>query len=65
MAGISQAEIAYQTEHINDDRSAAIMGTTISMALLSTIAVIGRFACRKKLQVALSYDDLCIVIGLV
>ena len=65
MVGMSQAEIRYQTEHIDDDRSATILGTTISMALLSTLAVIGRFACRKKLRVALSYDDFFIVIGLV
>ncbi|KAL8895375.1 MAG: hypothetical protein Q9192_003675 [Flavoplaca navasiana] len=65
MAGMSQAEIRYQTEHINDDRSATILGTTISMALLSTLAVIGRFACRKKLRVALSNDDFFIVIGLI
>ncbi|KAI4272273.1 MAG: hypothetical protein LQ337_005394 [Flavoplaca oasis] len=65
MAGMSQAEIRYQTEHINDDRSATILGTTISMALLSTLAVIGRYACRKKLRVALSYDDFGIVIGLI
>ncbi|KAL8851941.1 MAG: hypothetical protein Q9221_003152 [Calogaya cf. arnoldii] len=62
---MSQAQIAYQTEHINDDRSSHILGTAISMAILSTLAVAGRFACRKKLKVALSYDDYSILVGLV
>lgn len=65
MAGMSQAQVAYQTEHIDDDRRSDILGTAISMAILSTIAVAGRFACRKKLKVALSYDDYSILVGLV
>lgn len=65
MAGMSQAQVAYQTEHIDDDRRPDILGTAISMAILSTIAVAGRFACRKKLKVALSYDDYSILVGLV
>ncbi|KAI4239250.1 MAG: hypothetical protein LQ349_000505 [Xanthoria aureola] len=65
MAGMSQAQVAYQTEHIDDDRRSDILGTAISMAILSTIAVAGRFACRKKLKVALSYDDYSILVGLI
>lgn len=65
MAGMSQAQVAYQTEHVDDDHRSDILGTAISMAILSTIAVAGRFACRKKLKVALSYDDYSILVGLV
>ncbi|KAI4108962.1 MAG: hypothetical protein LQ339_002081 [Xanthoria mediterranea] len=65
MAGMSQAQVAYQTEHIDDDRRPDILGTAISMAILSTIAVARRFACRKKLKFALSYDDYSILVGLI
>ncbi|CAO1600594.1 hypothetical protein XANCAGTX0491_004278 [Xanthoria calcicola] len=65
MAGMSQAQVAYQTEHIDDDRRSDILGTAISTAILSTIAVAGRFACRKKLKVALFYDDYSILVGLI
>ncbi|KAL8734352.1 MAG: hypothetical protein Q9166_001550 [cf. Caloplaca sp. 2 TL-2023] len=64
MAGMTQAEILYQIQHINDDRSSEILGTAISMAVLSSLAVIGRFACRKKLRVPISYDDYSIFAGL-
>ncbi len=65
MAGMSQEQILYQTQHINDDRSSPILGTAISMAILSVLAVLARFGCRKKMRVALSYDDYMIVVGLV
>ena len=63
MAGMSQAQISYQTQHINDDRSSEILGTVISMAILSTAAVVVRFACRKKSKVAISYDDYATLLG--
>ncbi|KAL8913485.1 MAG: hypothetical protein Q9171_001673 [Xanthocarpia ochracea] len=64
MAGMSQEQILYQTQHINDDRSSHILGTAISMAILSVLAVLARFACRRKRRVAISYDDYMIVAGL-
>ncbi len=63
MAAMSQAQILYQTQHINDDRSSDILGTVISMAILSTAAVVVRFACRKKSKVAVSYDDYATLFG--
>ena len=65
MATLSQAQISYQRKHIKDDRSADLLGTSISMAVLSIVAVIGRLACRKKMKVDLSYDDYAILLGLV
>ncbi|KAL8765480.1 MAG: hypothetical protein Q9209_007451 [Squamulea sp. 1 TL-2023] len=64
MAGMSQAQIDYQTKHINDDRSSEILGLSISMAIMSILAVIGRVACRRKLKMPLSYDDYMIFYGL-
>ena len=61
---ISPAQIQYQSQHIQDDRRGEILGTAISMMILSTVAVSLRFACRHERKLGISYDDWLIVVAL-
>ncbi|KAL8998577.1 MAG: hypothetical protein Q9169_002417 [Polycauliona sp. 2 TL-2023] len=66
VAAMSPAErsyLFYQYEHINDDRRSDLIGVGVSMAVLSTLAILGRFACRKRMRVAISWDDYAILAG--
>ena len=65
MAGFSPDNIGYQLQHIHDDRSADLVGTVITMAILVTIAMTLRFISRKQMRVAISYDDYSMLFALV
>ena len=62
---LTPEEIAYQMENINDNRGPEIMTSTIVLAVLATVAVISRLACRRLTKIAISWDDYLIVVGLV
>ena len=62
---LSPEEIAYQLTNISDDRRTDIVASTIVLAVLATVAVILRLFCRRFTNIALSWDDYLIVIGLV
>ncbi|KAL9602216.1 MAG: hypothetical protein Q9219_001940 [cf. Caloplaca sp. 3 TL-2023] len=64
MAGMTPSEILYQQQHINDNRSHEVIGTSVSMAILATAAVTLRFVCRKYMKVAISHDDYSMLAGL-
>lgn len=55
----------YQIKNINDNRGREIVVVTIILAVLATLAVILRFACRRLTKIAISWDDYLIVVGLV
>ncbi|KAL8659359.1 MAG: hypothetical protein Q9226_000479 [Calogaya cf. arnoldii] len=64
-AFLSPEEIVYQMANIDDNRGPEIVASTIVLAVLATLAVILRLACRRFTKIAISWDDYLIVIGLV
>ena len=55
--GMTREKMVYQLTHASDDRSGEIIGTAITMAIITTIVVVLRFYCRKKMKVGISWDD--------
>ncbi|KAL8919518.1 MAG: hypothetical protein Q9208_006710 [Pyrenodesmia sp. 3 TL-2023] len=62
---LSPEDIMYQMKNINDNRGPEIVVATVILAVLATLAVILRFACRRLTKLAVSWDDYLIVVGLV
>ena len=65
MAAPSPAQIQYQYEHINEDRSSDIVVSHIVCLTLATVAVILRFTSRKVCKAAILADDYMIIAALV
>ncbi|MCJ1380706.1 hypothetical protein MMC17_003814 [Xylographa soralifera] len=65
MAGISPQELQYQEAHIDDDLSAGLYASSVIMAVVTTIAVVLRLLCRRKLNAKVTLDDYCIMFALV
>ena len=65
MTPAEKANFAYQFANIKDDRGHDLLGTAISMAILTTLAIIGRMAARRKMRVVLSWDDYTMLAGFV
>ncbi|KAL8770166.1 MAG: hypothetical protein Q9209_004008 [Squamulea sp. 1 TL-2023] len=57
--------LKYQIDHIEDDRGPEIIATTIIIAILATLAVLLRLLCRRRMKVAISYDDYLMMAGFV
>lgn len=55
----------YQTKHINDDRGPEILASIITLAVMATLAVTLRLACRRYTKIAMAWDDYIIILGLV
>ncbi|KAL8849210.1 MAG: hypothetical protein Q9221_005788 [Calogaya cf. arnoldii] len=63
-AFLSPEEIAYQMTNIGDNRGPEIVASTVILAVLATLAVILRLACRRITRIAISWDDYLTLIGL-
>ena len=62
---LSPEELAYQMANIKDNRGPDILASAIVLAVLATVAVAFRLACRRFTKIAISWDDYLIIIGLV
>lgn len=65
MAELPPQELAYQKEHLHDDRRIVILVVALVMAVVATVAVTLRFACRRHMKVGTSCDDYLILAALV
>lgn len=54
------ASIRYQLEHLHENRTPTTIGLTTTFLILTTVAVVLRFASRKVAKVAYQIDD-CLV----
>ncbi len=62
---LSPEELAYQMANIKDNRAPQILASGIVLAVLATLAVALRLACRRFTKIVISWDDYLIIIGLV
>ena len=62
---LSPEELAYQMANIKDNRAPQILASGIVLAVLATVAVAFRLACRRFTKIVISWDDYLIIIGLV
>lgn len=62
---LSQTELLYEFEHINDNRGPDLIATYSICISLAYIAVILRFIARRAGRNALLWDDWMIVVALV
>lgn len=58
-------EIVYETIHFRDDKSPAIVGGSILLIVVATIAVVLRLVARRIKRTAWGADDYTIVLSLV
>lgn len=65
MSGMTPSQYLYQKEHILDNRYADVVGTAVSMAIVATAAVTIRFECRRRMKVAIAWDDWLMLASLV
>ncbi|KAL9021143.1 MAG: hypothetical protein Q9185_001682 [Variospora sp. 1 TL-2023] len=65
MSGMTPSQYLYQKEHILDNRSADVVGTAVSMAIVATAAVTIRFECRRRMKVAIAGDDWLMLASLI
>lgn len=64
MSGVlTPAEIAYQQQHMEDDRTADILAAALISAILATAAIALRFTCRKLMKASIAWDDYWIIVG--
>ncbi|KAL8989197.1 MAG: hypothetical protein Q9177_001871 [Variospora cf. flavescens] len=65
MSGMTPSQYLYQKEHILDNRYADVVGTAVSMAIVATAAVTIRFECRRRMKVAIAWDDWLMLASLI
>ena len=63
MATLTPEQIAFQNEHINDDKRPTVIGVTCLFLVLTFAAVGARLTARKITKVKLSFDDYCIFVA--
>ncbi len=54
-----------QIDNIDQDQGPRVLAAAVIVSVLATSAVVLRLACRRHMNVAVSYDDYMIIIGLV
>lgn len=54
-----------QTVHLHDNRSSTVYATSSIMIFLTSVAVVLRLYCRRKLRLRIGPDDFAILIALV
>ena len=63
MPTFTPEQIAFQNEHINDDKRPTVIGVTCVLLVLTFAAVGARLTARKITKVKLSFDDYCIFVA--
>lgn len=58
-------ELQYQTVHLHDNKSSRVYATSSIMIFLTSVAIVLRLYCRRKLRVRIGPDDFAILIALV
>ena len=56
-------QIAYQEQHINDDKGPMVVGVTCMFLVLTFAAIGARLTARKITKVPLGFDDYCIFVA--
>ena len=65
MAHPSATEIAYQEDHLGDDKRATVIAPNVIFTVAAIVAVVLRFESRRIAKTDIRADDWCIVGGLV
>ena len=65
MSAISDTEISYQRDHINDNKTTQLVVANVIAISAATIAVVLRLVSRRLNKASLQADDFMIVVGLV